>query len=762
MRTVQDKKAQKKKLLELIITIAINVLIVGYIAVMEFGSEAKGAPNLAALDVNLRYLLLALACFVLALLMETLKYKSMMIASEGRYDTVGAFECALLGKYYDNITPLGAGGQPFQIYYLKKRGLSTGSSAALPIAGFLGLQLAFVLIAAVVFIFNGSVTDSTPAIRVSAYIGLAFYLFVPICIILFAIIPNTFGKMVSAVAKILSKLHIVKNYDKAVGGIFSSLGEYTQSLKMLSIHPHLLFKVIFFSVIYQLAIMTIPFYVLRAFGGTSDWWTVFSLVVFIYAAITIIPTPGNAGAAEGSFYAVFSSLTSAYLFWAMIIWRLLVYYSWLLLGLLLFAKSAVGAKHLSPKRPLPKGNLRVAQFVDIYYPHIDGVITTVDAYAKRMNSGGDYCCVVVPRAGEPYEDSKEYDVVRTAAIRFPGVDYLLPAPLLSKKLRRFIENGNFDVFHVHSPFFEGEFAIRMGRRLGIPVIATFHSKFYDDVLSITHSRFLARMVTNHVVKFFSKADAVWACSESTAETLRSYGFHGEIDVMENGVDVQEIPNPEALRQRAVSELELPEDKRILLFVGQQIWQKGLRLILDTVKLLKEQEDEYYTVIAGEGYNAEAIKKYAASLGLGDSVKFTGQITDRELLSGLFLASDLFFFPSEYDNAPLVLREAALVGVPSLLTEGSNSAECVRDGINGFTEQPSADKMAAKIRSAFASEKLSEVGQKAKETIPLAWETIVSRAQSKYRLASKRSYEPVDIRQAAQTLEEEERSTVTVN
>ena len=114
----------------------------------------------------------------------------MIISAEGHDDPKGAFECAVLGKYYDNITPLGAGGQPFQIVYLKKRGLSTGTSAALPIAGFLMLQFAFLLIAAVVFIFNGSVTQNVAAIRISAYVGLAFYLFVPVCIVLFAYIPH--------------------------------------------------------------------------------------------------------------------------------------------------------------------------------------------------------------------------------------------------------------------------------------------------------------------------------------------------------------------------------------------------------------------------------------------------------------------------------------------------------------------------------------------------------------------------------------------
>ena len=753
-----DKKIQKnvdrRKLYGLLFFLAINIAIVVYIAFHEFGKDAKGVQNISKLDINMWYLLFAAACFGVAVLMEFLKYRVMIISAEGHDDPKGAFECAVLGKYYDNITPLGAGGQPFQIVYLKKRGLSTGSSAALPIAGFLVLQLAFLLIAAVVFIFNGGVTQNVAAIRISAYVGLAFYLFVPVCIVLFAYIPHIFGKMVCWCAKLLSFLHIVKDYDKAVGSIFGSLGEYVGSLKLLKQSPHLFGKLMACSLVYQVAIMSIPFFVLRAFGGTNGWWTVFSLVVFIYAAITIIPTPGNSGAAEGSFYAVFSSLTSAYLFWAMLIWRLLVYYAWLILGLIIITRSAMPAKKPAVKREIPPGPLRVALFTDLFYPSIDGVVRTVDSYARRLSADGGYCCVVCPRGAEPCEDRAPYDVIRTPAVKIPGISYLLPAPMFSRSLRRWFKDKQFDAFHAHSPFLEGRFAIYLGKKMNVPVIATFHSKFYDDALNITHSRFIARFVANYVVDFFSKVDQVWACSQSTAETLRSYGYHGDIQVMENGVDMVELPDPEALRREAVGKFDLPADKHILLFVGQQIWQKNLKLILDVTKRLSVAGGEYLTVIAGKGYDSAAILKYADELCLGTSVRFLGEIADRQLLYGLYLASDLFFFPSVYDNAPLVLREAALMGLPALLAAGSNSAEVVTDGVNGFTAENDCAKMAEKIRQIFSYEALREVGQNARETIPVSWDEIVGRAAAKYRTAEKRSYERVNVRENRLELESE--------
>ena len=346
-------RSKNKKILRWVLMVVINIGIVAFIAVKEFFSGTGNVQKIAQLDINMAYLVFGAACFGVAVLTETLKYRSLMMPAVGRPDLRGAFECAVLGKYYDNITPFGAGGQPFQMYFLKKRGLSTGDCASIPIAGFFALQVAFVLLAAVVFIFNSRVADNVPAIRISAYIGLVFYLFVPLCVVLLLIFPKAFGGMIRTCVKALHKIRVIKNYDLVIDKIFCSLGECGASLKMFRKYPRQLGLLLVLSIIYQVAILSIPFFVLRAFGGMQSWWTVFSLMVFIYAAITFIPTPGNLGAAEGSFYAVFSTLTSGYLFWGVVIWRLLCFYSWLAAGLIIITGSAMRINKPQDNRQMP-------------------------------------------------------------------------------------------------------------------------------------------------------------------------------------------------------------------------------------------------------------------------------------------------------------------------------------------------------------------------------------------------------------------------
>lgn len=62
-----------------------------------------------------------------------------------------------------------------------------------------------------------------------------------------------------------------------------------------------------------------------------NWLEMLCLTIFTYCSVTFIPTPGNTGAAEVGFYAVFAGLQST--FWVTMLWRVLSYYSILLIGL---------------------------------------------------------------------------------------------------------------------------------------------------------------------------------------------------------------------------------------------------------------------------------------------------------------------------------------------------------------------------------------------------------------------------------------------
>ena len=379
-------------------------------------------------------------------------------------------------------------------------------------------------------------------------------------------------------------------------------------------------------------------------------------------------------------------------------------------------------------------DIRSAQFIDTFFPIVDGVVRVVDNYAKIMNRQ-TYACVITPKPlKKGFDDTAlPYDVYRTSSLKMPVAEYSIPTPKFDRKLKEFLADKQIDILHAHSPFYEGSFAVSYAKKCGLPTVATFHSKYYDDVLNITGSKAIARVVTNKIVRFYRHVDCVWTVSQGAADTLRSYGYVGDITIMRNGTAFTPPENREELRKRAASEFSIPQDKKVLLFVGHLIRHKNLKLILDTFRMLNDHSDEYRLIIVGDGYDEKEIKKYAEDLHFSEGfVRFLGKITNRELLRGVYLNADLLFFPSVYDTSGLVVREAAAMSVPSLLTAGSNAAEAVVKDVSGFVAAENKVAMYREILRIFETDGLlRRVSEGARRDVASTWEELMPSIREGY-------------------------------
>ena len=540
---LSEKAEAKKRRKWLLITLAINLVIVAYIAIKEFGGSG-GDVKMRLREIRPWFLLGGAVCFVVAAFMEYIKFRQLLMVSEGKFDRRGALECAMLGRYYDNVTPLGAGGQPFQIHYLRKRGYSSGTSAAAPTMSFIAQHFAFILIALTVFIYaDEAAQEAAGALNYAAYVGLGFYALLPVTLITFMIIPEPLKAFIHWLLKTLSKIRfgshrLIQDADATAESWLANIDESVTCLRIYSKRPLVVIKLLLESIVYQVALLSIQFFMLRAFGGSGNLWTIMSIAVYINASITIIPTPGNAGAAEGSFYAVFSSLEGGRLFWAMTAWRILVYYSWLVCGFIILIRSAQIQKKLEHIRKKQGEKLRIMLFTDVFKPSDDVAARAADACAAGINALGEYACVVYPR-GAAEAPSVPYDTFVTPSWPCPFFVDRIPLRFAPRKLRRFFKAEPPDIVHVHTPFFTGKLALRMARRRHIPVTASFHSDYCAEALSITHSRLLTNLLKHLIVSFYVRADHVWAPSLDKAMLLRKYGYNGAVSIMEDGQDAEE-------------------------------------------------------------------------------------------------------------------------------------------------------------------------------------------------------------------------------
>lgn len=368
----------------------------------------------------------------------------------------------------------------------------------------------------------------------------------------------------------------------------------------------------------------------------------------------------------------------------------------------------------------------IAQFCDTYPPQLDGVGRVAASYCQNLTAMGHKTYYVGPSS--PRAEEPDFDTVLSQSIPIPKELHRIGLPFLDYKYRKQLNAIPFDLVHVHSPFIAGYEGKRLARRLDVPLVSTFHSKYYDDFKMVTKSDAIAWMLVKKIVRFYEQCDAVWSVNNATADVLREYGYKGEILVVENGTNREPL-NPDGV-ERLKNRVTIREDVPTLLFVGQHNYKKNLHGILGACKILKEKGVDFQLVTAGDGPDFNAILREADSLGIREKCHFLGFISDRSELMALYHASDLLVFPSIYDNAPMVLREAAAMGTPGLLVRNSCAAEGIRDGDNGFiTPSESAEDIAVTILRAVPD--MAAVGKRASETVPVAWKDIMRQVIGEY-------------------------------
>ena len=341
-------KKSRRRAVGILLFILLNAIVITITAVSEFGNS-QSAAELTEVKLNWWMLIPAAMCFVAAISFEILKY-ILMIRKLAVTDELTTKETelarqkapkvarrtVLLGKYYDNITPAAIGGQPFQIYYMRHHsGLGNGASTSIPIVGMITNQIGFLIIAILCFAFS-SITWKNPALIVTAWIGLLFYAFWPVMIAGVSFFPQATTKFLKFWVKVLAKIRIIKNREVVLEKIEHEMDEYAKSVKMILKTKGLFARVTILSVLFNALIIAIPFFVLTAFGGNIDFMECFALTVAVMSAVYFIPTPGNSGAAEGTFFLVFSALSSGYVFWAMLVWRFFSYYIYIIIGPIIY------------------------------------------------------------------------------------------------------------------------------------------------------------------------------------------------------------------------------------------------------------------------------------------------------------------------------------------------------------------------------------------------------------------------------------------
>ncbi len=368
---------KRQKLFKNIFTIT---FIVALLAILiwtiynDFFSGTKPAPSWieikSILTTGWLFLVGGLICVLLYYFFKGAKLSVMCRKLTGKFHFRTCVETGIIGLYYNCVTPLAVGGQPFEIYHLSKHGVHGGAASSLPISTFFTNQFALVIlgiIAISLFKSNAFNTSTTltgvfPEIMTAlAIIGLIFCMVMPLLIIVFSLMPKTGARIVAFGIRLGGKLKLVKNPQETTYKTIKSLFNNARCIKKLAKSPVVFISAMLLSFLEQIANFSLAYFALKTFGYTAvgttwlqEWAQIVQLAIILSAAVSFIPTPGNSGAADFSFYLLFeSSLKIGCAFASMVLWRFLSFYIFILIGFIFATiRKRIDKKHAVEFKPL--------------------------------------------------------------------------------------------------------------------------------------------------------------------------------------------------------------------------------------------------------------------------------------------------------------------------------------------------------------------------------------------------------------------------
>ena len=217
---------------------------------------------------------------------------------------------AMMGFYYNLVTPFASGSQPMQIYTLNKYGINLSKSTAIVTNKTVLFQSVVTIYSAIIMFLNRDLLKTNlNSIKLLMTIGMAMNIVSLLGGVLIVLSPNTMKKIVNTIINVLNKINIFKSLNEKREIINTFIDEYYYSIKIFIKNKKALCISLIFTVIQLTIFFSISYCIYKAFNLTGfSYLYVLSLQVFLYMSVSPVPTPGNVGANEMAFFTIFASV----------------------------------------------------------------------------------------------------------------------------------------------------------------------------------------------------------------------------------------------------------------------------------------------------------------------------------------------------------------------------------------------------------------------------------------------------------------------
>ncbi|MCB0045785.1 MAG: glycosyltransferase family 4 protein [Caldilineaceae bacterium] len=249
---------------------------------------------------------------------------------------------------------------------------------------------------------------------------------------------------------------------------------------------------------------------------------------------------------------------------------------------------------------------------------------------------------------------------------------------------KLLSQQQYDIIHTHD-WLVAEAGITLKLRHRVPLVTTIHATErgrYRGHLPNADNAHIDHMEWRACYEAWE----VIVCSRHMAREVNQF-FRvpiGKIDVIPNGVNLNQIHQHSPEARLACRERLAPNGERLLFFVGRMVYEKGLPVLLKAMPGILARYPDTRLVVAGK--NPHQMAELAQQYGVVDRVDFLGFVSDSER-DLLYQSVDAAIFPSLYEPFGIVALEAMANDCNVIVSEEGGLGEVIHHEINGLTVLP---------------------------------------------------------------------------
>lgn len=296
-------KKDRKKVFKNLFVFLLIIIVTFYIIFKD--QDFSELPTILS-HIDLKYMLTAVICMILYFACDAINIGRTLKQLGERTTFFKNIKYSLIGFFFSSVTPAASGGQPMQIYYMKKENISVANSTLTFLINLSCMQVVTISLAIVSLCFN--ISNMNGVLIGCFIIGILLNLSALALLVISIFSKRMTNGLMKFVVKFL-KLIKIKNIESKKERLEKELDKYQASAEYIKSSKGVIIKNLLTTYLQFLLYFSISYWVYRSFGlKQCNVIQIVSLQAILFATVSGIPSPGAVGVSEGGFLELFKNV----------------------------------------------------------------------------------------------------------------------------------------------------------------------------------------------------------------------------------------------------------------------------------------------------------------------------------------------------------------------------------------------------------------------------------------------------------------------